>query len=395
MEMPASPLRRRAASGPTGATAAAVELPALTALRGIAALAIVIFHANNIAYNLADGAPPVVWRRGYLAVDLFFFLSGFVLTHVYGSRLAGERSWRTVGRFLWARFCRIYPTCLFVTLVYGLAHTAGRLVFPPGVSFKTQLVASLLLMQVPWLHEVWINPPVWSISAELYAYLLFPFVVPFILGLRRPLAMALGLALLIGIASDHLIFTPEQQDWGWDRGWGALIRALPEFAAGVFAYRAYGEGLFRKFWQRDATLLGVTAAILAALFADVSDGATVILLLALLLAAVSNAGRLAGLLNARPLRWLGDISYSLYIFQMVPFMLLATFSGLLVAHGVRGVWFEWLCATLALGSAVLVHRRIDVPARAVLRRLPDRIGARAAARRAARLAGPAAAPEAA
>jgi peptidoglycan/LPS O-acetylase OafA/YrhL len=350
---------------------AAAELPALTALRGLAALAVVFFHASFLAYHHAGGAPPPVWQRGYLAVDLFFLLSGFVLTHVYGSRLAGARRWRTVGRFLWARFCRIYPASLFTIAVYLLLYALGRLDYPAGASFKTQLTASLLLMQVPWLHDVWVNAPSWSISAELYAYLLFPFVVPIMLRLKRPQAIALGLALLIGIAADHTIINPERQTAGWQ----ALVRALPEFTIGVLAYRAYSEQVLRKFWERDGALLGVTAAILAAPFAGVSDGPIVVLLLALLLAAVSNSGRMAGLLNARPLRWLGDISYSVYIFQMVPFMLIVRYSGALAAHGLGGVRFEALAVLLALGGGVLVHRRVDLPARAALRRLPERMAA--------------------
>jgi peptidoglycan/LPS O-acetylase OafA/YrhL len=356
---------------------ATAELPALTALRGIAALTVVFYHASFLAHNHAGGAPPVLWQRGYLAVDLFFLLSGFVLTHVYGGRLAGARHWRTVGGFLWARFCRLYPASLFTVAVYVVLYALGRLDSPAGFSFETQLTASLLLMQVPWLHNIWVNGPSWSISAELYAYLLFPFVVPVMLRLKRPAAMALGIALLIGVTADHMIFSHEQQDWGW----GALLRALPEFAIGVLAYRAYSEGLFRTFWEKDTTLLVVTAAIISASFAGVSDGLTVLLLLALLLAAVSNSGRLAGLLNARPLRWLGDVSYSVYIFQSVPLMVMVGHSKTLVALGLGGVRFEVIGVLLALGSGVLVHRRVDLPARAALRRLPARLAAVAAARR--------------
>jgi peptidoglycan/LPS O-acetylase OafA/YrhL len=353
---------------------AAAELPALTALRGIAALAVVFFHASFLAHNHAGGVPPAIWQRGYLAVDLFFFLSGFVLTHVYARRLAGARRWRTVGGFFWARFCRIYPASLFTIAVYLLLYALGRLGFPADFSFKTQLIASLLLMQVPWLHDISLNGPSWSISAELYAYLLFPFVVPIILRLKQPAAIALGIALLIGVAIGHMIITPTA-------GWIALLRALPEFAVGVLAYRAYSERLFRTFWEKDATLLGVMAMTVATCFVDLTDGPIVILLLALLLAAVSNSGRMAGLLNARPLRWLGDISYSVYIFQMVPFMLIVRHSGTLVAYGLGGVWFEAIGVLLALGGGVLVHRRVDLPARAALRRLPGRMAAIAAARR--------------
>lgn len=353
---------------------AAVELPALTALRGLAAVTVLLFHSSSLAITYAGGANTGgallwIWSRGYLAVDLFFFLSGFVLTHVYRSRFAEERSWQAISKFLWARFCRVYPASVFTTAVFILAFTIGRLPFPAGVSFKEQLIAALLLMQVPWLDKIVINGPSWSISAEFYGYLLFPFIVPVICRLRGRVAAALGVALLIEIAIDHMIFSHEPQDWGW----GALLRALPEFTAGVFAYRAYSGRLFRGFWEKDATLVGVMAMIIAACFAGVSDGPIVILLVALLLAAVCNSGRMAGLLNAGPLRWLGEVSYSVYIFQALPLMLAVAFSGALIAHGLGGAWFTAFASLLAIGGGVLVHRCVDVPARAWLRRLPDRL----------------------
>jgi peptidoglycan/LPS O-acetylase OafA/YrhL len=366
--------------GPAGASreaATPVELPALTALRGLAALAVLFSHDSFVAYHFAGGALPGIWRYGLLAVDLFFFLSGFVLTHVYGSRLGGEWSWRAVGKFLWARFCRIYPASLFTIAVFVLAFTAGRLQFPAGASLPKQIVASLLLMQVPWLDDIVVNSPSWSVSAELYAYLLFPFVVPMILRLKTSTAAVLGVALLIGIAIDHIIFSHQEQL----SGWGALIRALPEFTAGVFAYRSYSERLFRTIWEKDVTLIGVIAMIIAACFAGGPDSLIVMLMLALLLASVCNSGRIAGVLNTRPLRWLGEVSYSVYIFQALPLMLAMGISGVLVAHGFAGIRFEAIAALLALGGGVLVHRCIDVPVRAALRRLPDRAMALAAAYR--------------
>jgi peptidoglycan/LPS O-acetylase OafA/YrhL len=139
------------------------------------------------------------------------------------------------------------------------------------------------------------------------------------------------------------------------------------------AYRAYSEQLFRRFWQHDVTLVGIGATIVIACVADVPDPLINILLLALLLAAVSNSGRMAGFLQIRLLRWLGDVSYSVYIFQMSAFTLVVGLSSILVEHGLGGWRFEALAALLALGCGVLVHRCIDVPVRAALRPLPGRL----------------------
>lgn len=353
----------------SGADAPAPELPALTSLRGIAAVVVLLFHSSFCAYHFAGGSPPWLWRRGYLAVDLFFFLSGFVLTHVYGRRLAEQESWQAMRRFFWARFCRIYPASFFTTAVFVLAYTVGKLPFPADASFTKQLVAALLLLQVPWLDVIIINSPSWSISAEWYAYLLFPFVVPLICRLSGRKAAMFGILLLLAVAADHAVFSHDQQNFGW----GALIRALPEFFVGAFAYRFYSEGIFRRFWVKDATLIGISIIIVAACLADVSDGAIVVLLLAFLLASVCNSGKLTDVLNARPLRWLGEISYSIYIFQILPLTVAVNLAGIFVASGLGGFRFEVIAALFAFGSCVLVHRCVDVPVRAALRRLPDRM----------------------
>ncbi|HEV2300150.1 MAG TPA: acyltransferase [Stellaceae bacterium] len=343
----------------------AVELPALTSLRGIAALTVVVYHSSFLACNVAGGGPPFFWRRGYLAVDLFFFLSGFVLTHVYRGRLAHGRNWGRIGRFLWARFARIYPASLFVTAIYVVCHCFGRLALATGISFKTQLIAALTLTQVPWLRSIAINDPSWSISAEWYAYLIFPFAVPLILRLDRRATAALVAGLLAAATVDQVIGGQQTS------GWLALFRALPEFFGGVLVYRAYRAGVCGAVWQEDATLLGVAATMIVAFWADFPDGLIVLLLPALLLAAVSNKGRLRFFLDIAPLRWLGDISYSLYIFQTVPFMVLTAISPVLTAHGFDGVRFEALAALSALAGGILVHRTVDLPARLALRRLPD------------------------
>ncbi|HXZ02452.1 MAG TPA: acyltransferase [Stellaceae bacterium] len=344
--------------------AAATELPSLTSLRGLAAAAVVLFHASYFAANYGGAAPPGLWQRGYLAVDLFFFLSGFVLTHVYHGRLEGQRRWPAVGRFLWARFCRIYPACLFTTGVLAFKYALGTLFLPPDVSFKTQLTAALLLMQVPWLDSVALNGPSWSISAECYAYLLFPFAVPVIYRLRDSTAAAIFGALLLAIAIDHPFIAGEETR---TCGWGALLRALPEFMSGVIAYRAYASGRWRGIWQKDLVFAGVVAAIVVSLLFDMPDGAVVLLLPALLLASVANTGRAAGLLGARPLRWLGEISYSVYIFQNVAFSLLTAACAWLVAHGLDGSRLAAVAVLFVIASGALVHRCIDVPLRAALR----------------------------
>src|SRR3546814_14984278 len=76
----------------------------LTGLRAVAALMVLSMHLDQIYGNvLARYLAPI--DQGYLGVDVFFVLSGFILSHVY----AAEISARTYGVFLWRRFARLYP----------------------------------------------------------------------------------------------------------------------------------------------------------------------------------------------------------------------------------------------------------------------------------------------
>src|ERR1700676_1256947 len=98
------------------------RVPSLDGLRGIAAIAVMLFHFN--IFFLPQARLPFV-GRAYLAVDLFFMLSGFVMAHVYGRLLAS--SWRVHALlFARARFARLYPlfavTTLGMLVIFALSH---------------------------------------------------------------------------------------------------------------------------------------------------------------------------------------------------------------------------------------------------------------------------------
>jgi peptidoglycan/LPS O-acetylase OafA/YrhL len=88
---------------------------------------------------------------------------------------------------------------------------------------------------------------------------------------------------------------------------------------------------------------------------------------------VWNSGKITGFLNARTLRFLGEASYSIYIFQILPFTVAVSLAGMFVAHGLGGSRFQVIATLFAIGGGLLVHRRVDTPIRAALRRLPDRL----------------------
>src|ERR1700739_3127098 len=111
------------------------EIEGLTPLRGLAALWVVLFHADVILFfrqfgPLLDRDATGLISRGYLWVDFFFLLSGFIIAHVYGARLAEPFSAETVWRYLAARFARIYPLHLFTLLLLIPLRVLAAALFP-------------------------------------------------------------------------------------------------------------------------------------------------------------------------------------------------------------------------------------------------------------------------
>ena len=206
------------------------NLKPLTAMRFVAAMWVVSFH-----YWPGLGlAMPNLVAKGYLGVELFFVLSGFILSHVYLRSFGEGRV--TYGGVLWARLARIYPVHL-VTLA-GMAAliaaaTAIGLKAGDKVLIGSSLPAQLTLTQA-WGFAPgggW-NHPSWSISAEWFAYLTFPAFAWAAWRLRaRPvvavlLALAVGIALNLGF--EHLAGLPLTRA---TIAWGAL-RIVPCFALG-------------------------------------------------------------------------------------------------------------------------------------------------------------------
>lgn len=251
-----------------------------------------------------------------------------------------------------------------VWLLTDYAQTRGS-PLPAGISPDRQIIAAFLLAQVPWLRQIAFNIASWSVSAECGAYLLFPVLATLLLSGGRWRCNALMIVAFCGAVFLHTTGRVEIY------GWFALARALFEFAIGMLTYRRfnlYHEITWRK---RDAGLAIIFLALVGAANIPVpalSDVAAILIFPALLMAAVSNAGRLGWLLNSRPFVWLGEISYSLYIIQFIPLEMIALFH-----HYEKPVLAFTFSIIFSVAFAALTYRTIEVPARRLLRELPGRL----------------------
>jgi len=172
------------------------ELDLLTAVRFFAAMWVVVHHLGLWKMDEGSMASTITHRfleHGSIGVKFFFVLSGFILTHVYGRR---EKI--PFREFLTARFARIYPVYLFALLVGIPMLVAGcrELVAKHSMAVGIGLAASKTVM-VLTLTQAWYassalfwNGVSWSLSAEAFFYVLFPFILPRLRG--RSTAMLFG-----------------------------------------------------------------------------------------------------------------------------------------------------------------------------------------------------------
>ena len=357
------------------------QLQSLTPLRGIAALWVVLYHyaAQYLPALSTDGFTHLL-DEGYLAVDLFFMLSGFVLTHVYW-RVFTEPVRGSYGRFLLARVARLYPLHLFVLSLFVATALASRMVeyattgtyqavSVEGSRSLTALVANLFMLQGLKASELSWNYPSWSISVEFIAYLGFPLALPWLWRARRSSKILLALALVVALAGLAAMTGDDFDQWD---GPLTLLRCVPEFLLGSLLYAAFERQSWRWLAKRDSALVGLVVALLLLLHLGISDFLVILLFPVLILAAVANQGRAAALLNTAPLVWLGELSYALYLFHgLVQFVT----TQLLSAAGHDSRDDLTLAASLAIMATMLAaslvcaayaHRGIETAGRRRLR----------------------------
>lgn len=296
------------------------HIPTLTPLRGLAALLVVLFHFTGpLLPSLDTTTHTMLIENGYLAVDLFFLMSGVVIAHVYGPTLGQGFSPAVTAAFLRARFARLYPLhfctlaflfLLFLLLDLLISHATEQPIqmrWEGRHSIKGAIV-NLLLLQGIWNEYATWNHPSWSISTEFFAYLAFPLIAPALIRLRRG-ATIIAIAGLFG-GLWWLAFSHD----GLNISTGpSVVRCVLQFGIGTLLYRLYLDGVGRRLLACDATFVVATAAVVVSMHFDWADILVVLLFMVLILAGIQNDGRVRSLSDARPLVWCGDISFSLYM----------------------------------------------------------------------------------
>jgi peptidoglycan/LPS O-acetylase OafA/YrhL len=295
-----------------------------------------------------DGLPIFTWLHdyGYVLVDLFFVVSGFIFAHVY---LAKGRIETDAASFAIARFARLYPLHLVTLLAAAGVLAVGNPATPEGCcNDGYHFLLNLFMLQESGLNEgMSFNTPAWSISVEILCYILF-----YCAAVLAPARFwQLAALLCIGGLFATLWIDPRVDHIG---------RGLCGFFAGTLVYRAKAAPL--AFWLA----LAVIGWVVVTWVPRFAFGA--LLSMTIWPAVVGLSSRIA-VLHAPVLGWIGDRSYSIYLVHSPVYMAInvLVFSGQPVpeAMSVSVMLAGWI---LVLAISDLSFRYLETPARQALKR---------------------------
>lgn len=307
-------------------------LTTLTPLRGIAALLVVIFHSNLMLLPfLPMGKPHFIWA-GWLWVDFFFVLSGFIISYVYGDAFKDTLTSGDYWKYIKARFARVYPLH-FVTLVWCLICAIIMLHFAEGVApffhdmlSPTAAIPSLVFLQSLGLYiSAPLNTPSWSLSTEWWVYMIFPLLVPLFSRLKTGgLVMMLfcigGLFAFIKyyLGPVGLPFPGGSPSLNIITDFG-VFRCLAGFLLGMLLFRVYEESIAIDFFKKSWVFVFFFLAVMVTMHFGVEDILVIALFPFVILAAAYNDTMIKKALDTPVLQRLGDWSFSIYMVH-VPIM---------------------------------------------------------------------------
>ncbi|WP_118182343.1 acyltransferase family protein [Paraburkholderia phosphatilytica] len=388
----------------------------LTSLRGFAALLIVANHVTLLMLPLgATSAKPALIKTGILGMTMFFVLSGFVMYYNYAHRIAANRS-EGIAQFLCARIARLYPL-LIAYVLFNFVLNICRSLSNGDTSGASLYVATLplyLLGVQSWVYAVvqdvnvtvsqYFGNPAWSVSTELFFYVLF---VPLIV-MRQQNQPSMSRGLFIVVASIFaramfLVLADSDATQHW------IAATLGESSSlGVYSWLVYycpygrcfeflaGMGiaemwLARKQYASAMAMdrLGLLAGVCAILYIVASFLSEIVFSMPrffentathfFYIAAVPPAiyflireqSIASKLLSLPLLLFVGDISYSLYFIHTLVFPLFRVDPGLNLKEHVPMILGR-VAVFLAISTVLsaLVYRTLEKPARAaIMRRL--------------------------
>lgn len=302
-----------------------IRFSALDGIRGLAALAVVLLHyAVHIGLN---------WMpRAWMAVDMFFILSGFVLMHSYSQKIGGGHL--DFHGFLKVRLIRLMPLYL-LGLVLGYLSMSYSCTLPSATcASNVKPAVAYGMFMLPYFTEaMWpfgvkfeniifpLNGPAWSLFFELFVNLIFFFWIAKVKNRHLWLVICLAFFALVG---GYILNGSVNGGWGANNFYVGFPRVIYHFFIGVLIYTQY-----QKYGFNSKLIAFMSVALLMTTFAFNSSLVSMFSLFILApFVVLANAKITFNGYADRVCTWLGDISYPLYIVHWPIFQLLYLFGHL-------------------------------------------------------------------
>lgn len=317
------------------------RLGELDALRGLAAVMVLLFHYTHQAPRVLAGVVTVPWHAawGSYGVELFFAISGFVIF------MTLERT-RRPADFIVSRFARLFPA--YWTAI-ALTSLGVILLGAPSLSQPGGIIALNLTMTQAFFYLPSVDGVYWSLAVELCFYVCMLALWQF--RLLGQIERVLAAWLLLSVLWWAVPALPSRI------GMLLVVEYIPFFAVGIAAYRVYSG---QRQWAQQAPLL---AFVLGVLVLTSTTGGVITFALSLAAFVLMVGGHLR-FIDRAPLVWLGTISYSIYlIHQNLGYALIAR----LEAQGLAPESATLLTTAAVLIVAGVIQRTIEKPSLAVIR----------------------------
>jgi peptidoglycan/LPS O-acetylase OafA/YrhL len=335
-------------SSPTSASNPGTKghIPALDGLRGLAVAAVFAIH-----YHPNELLGPSILRMidraaflGWAGVSLFFALSGFLITGILWDSLSRPRWWRN---FYIRRSLRIFPLYYLVLVIVTVIAIA---IHSPWKATAKIAIDFLYLTNIPWLWTEMFGFPLqsalvhfWSLAVEEQFYLIWPFLL---LAFAKNRKGAMNLCAAIWLVSLAFRLVAEGSGWSWLWAHHFLLSRAGELCAGSFLALAI-RGTSRSFarvmqiarWAFFISFATLVALVVVSPGLSLMDApwstfgiAVFSIFFTALIAQCLQPGLIRKVFENAPLRWLGKISYGVYVYHLLLFGIFQWLVGLMAPH---------------------------------------------------------------
>lgn len=341
------------------------EIRAMTGVRGIAALSVVGLHFFDHI-----GAASRPWQHAYMAVDLFFMLSGLVLALTYSSTVRLGTGREPYVEFVRKRIARIFPLYISITLLAiacdVIKYLAHGVPLPEYIEPKT-IIVNLLLIQ-SWGLSMSVVLPAWSLSVELCAYLLFPVLVALAIPSRKAVVLAViavcvGLLVAAALGNHNCAKCNGFLDMSHGDTPYPLMRCVAGFTFGLIAYRLVSVPRIREIASTDLFAVLAVAGTTLAFCMGYHDLVIYVLLFATVIACYGSSRTVNLIFGNRVVYFLGTVSFSIYLVHMLLYPAVRRVEGFSVAHlgGLSSAFSVAVLFFCVLVAATVSYYLIEVP----------------------------------